>query len=129
MPLRRGARACSRVGTGLGVCVSLARRLCRSLRPQAGILVLSKVPVSLRESPLDLLLRANGLLFGFALLQGTFSVFDSCLVLPLSPSKGGSTWVPHVAALGDGPATCGAPGGRMCVMQGQKSQEGLCLTV
>lgn len=62
VPLRGGARARSRVGTSLGVCVSLARRLCRSLRPQAGILVLSKAPVNLRESPLDLLLRANGLL-------------------------------------------------------------------
>lgn len=43
----------------------------------------------LERSPVDLILRANvAALLGFALLFGTFSVFESCFVLPLTPSKG-----------------------------------------
>ena len=65
---------------------------------RAGILVLSETEpaqgsraahsaLPLQRSPLDFILRANvAALLGFALLFGTFSVFESCFALPLTPS-------------------------------------------
>ena len=70
----------------------------RELAQRAGILVLSETEpaqgsraahsaLPLQRSPLDFILRANvAALLGFALLFGTFSVFESCFALPLTPS-------------------------------------------